>query len=319
MTKLSVIIPVYNAEKYLEECVQSILQQSFSGFELLLINDGSSDSSGIMCDTFAKKDARIRVFHKENGGVSSARNLGLDNAHGEWICFVDSDDWLEPGYFEVLEESDISDYELIQAGVKLLNISNNTVILRQHKNQKISRLDLFEKDNFCSYSVCYFFKQQKINSLELRFNENVKFSEDREFIIKMALNVNYVKQTNKSIYVYRLNESSATIKKRAYEHFFDDLKVLDELLKYAEDNVKNASKKELNFISRLLINSYIFLICKNYSKKIEIDQLTKELKTRLILLKNKRILYSPEFFMYKLFTSFPVLSVVAYRIKQHFK
>ena len=262
MTKLSVIVPVYNAEKYLEECVESILQQSFPSFEILLINDGSRDSSGLMCDSFAKKDARVRVFHKDNGGVSSARNLGLDNARGEWICFVDSDDWLEPGYFEVLQESDISDYELLQSGVKVLNISDNSVILRKCKNQRISRSSLFEKGIFCSYSACYFFKQQKLNSLKLRFNGNVKFSEDRAFIIKMALNVEYIKQTDKSLYVYRLNEGSATVKKRSYDHFFDDLKILDELLKYAEDNVKNTSKGELNFISRLLINSYILVICK---------------------------------------------------------
>jgi len=124
MTKLSVIVPVYNAEKYLEECVESILQQSFASIEILLINDGSRDSSGIMCDSFAKKDSRIRVFHKDNGGVSSARNLGLDNARGEWICFVDSDDWLEQGYFEVLNESDISDYELVQSGVLKFLLNN---------------------------------------------------------------------------------------------------------------------------------------------------------------------------------------------------
>jgi len=316
MTKLSVIVPVFNAEKYLGECVESILEQSFPNFEILLINDGSRDSSGHMCDSYAKKDARVRVFHKENGGVSSARNLGLDNASGEWICFVDSDDWLEPGYFEVLQEIDCSDYELVQSGVKLLNLSENSVILRKCKNQRISRSSLFEKGNFCSYSVCYFFKQQKLNALKLRFNRNVRFSEDREFIIKMALNVEYIKQTDKSLYVYRLNEGSATVKKRSYDHFFDDLKILDELLKYVEDNAKNTSKGELNFISRLLINSYILVICRNYTRKIDVHPLTMELKTRLSILKNLEILRSTELLVFKLFTSFPVLSVKVYKIKQ---
>src|SRR5690606_22590995 len=92
MPKVSVIIPVYNTENYLRECLDSILAQTFTDFEVLLINDGSTDSSGKICDEYAEKDSRIKVFHKENGGVSSARNLGLDNAKGEWICFVDSDD-----------------------------------------------------------------------------------------------------------------------------------------------------------------------------------------------------------------------------------
>src|SRR5690606_27364966 len=95
MPKVSVIIPVYNAEKYLRECLDSVLAQTFTDFEVLLINDGSTDASGKICDEYAEKDSRIKVFHKENGGVSSARNLGLDNAKGEWISFVDSDDTIE--------------------------------------------------------------------------------------------------------------------------------------------------------------------------------------------------------------------------------
>ncbi len=89
---ISIIVPVYNAEKTLNRCVDSILQQTFTDWELLLINDGSKDLSGEICDQYGAKDKRIRVFHKENGGVSSARNVGLDNAKGEWITFVDSDD-----------------------------------------------------------------------------------------------------------------------------------------------------------------------------------------------------------------------------------
>ena len=100
--KISVIIPVYNAEKYLRRCVDSILAQIFTDFELLLIDDGSKDKSGVICDEYAKKDNRVKVFHKENGGVSSARNLGLDNARGEWIGFIDSDDMVKPEYLDGL-------------------------------------------------------------------------------------------------------------------------------------------------------------------------------------------------------------------------
>ena len=96
---ISVIVPVYNAEKYLARCVDSILSQTFTDFELLLIDDGSSDNSGKVCDEYAKKDLRVFVCHKENGGVSSARNLGLDRAKGEWVIFVDADDWILPHTF----------------------------------------------------------------------------------------------------------------------------------------------------------------------------------------------------------------------------
>jgi glycosyltransferase involved in cell wall biosynthesis len=102
MVKISIIVPVYNAEKYLSQCIDSILSQTFTDFELLLIDDGSSDNSAAMSDEYARKDSRIQVFHKENGGVSSARNLGIDKAQGEWITFVDSDDRLAGNFLEQL-------------------------------------------------------------------------------------------------------------------------------------------------------------------------------------------------------------------------
>src|SRR5690606_8268772 len=86
------------AEKYLEECIDSVLMQDFTDYELILINDGSKDKSGFICDAYAKKDNRIKVFHQENKGVSAARNLGIKNVRGEWITFIDSDDWIEQGY-----------------------------------------------------------------------------------------------------------------------------------------------------------------------------------------------------------------------------
>lgn len=107
---ISIIVPVYKAEKFLHRCVDSILDQSYTDFELLLINDGSPDNSGAICDEYAAKDSRVRVFHKENGGVSSARNLGLDNAKGEWVAFVDSDDWIDPIYLEKLIKDINSDW-----------------------------------------------------------------------------------------------------------------------------------------------------------------------------------------------------------------
>ena len=98
MPLVSVIVPVYKAEKYLHKCVDSLLAQTMTDFEVLLINDGSPDRSGAICDEYAAKDSRIRVFHKENGGVSSARNLGILESQGKYITFVDSDYWLSPCY-----------------------------------------------------------------------------------------------------------------------------------------------------------------------------------------------------------------------------
>ena len=99
---ISVIIPVYNVEPYLRKCLDSVINQTYRDLEILVIDDGSTDECGRICDEYEKKDERIHVFHTENRGLSCARNLGLDNARGEWIGFVDSDDWIEPDMYEVL-------------------------------------------------------------------------------------------------------------------------------------------------------------------------------------------------------------------------
>lgn len=102
MPKISVIVPVYKVEAYLDRCVESILDQSYTDFELILVNDGSPDSCGAMCDAWAEKDSRIKVIHKENGGLSDARNAGFAASCGEWISFVDSDDYIHPQMLEAL-------------------------------------------------------------------------------------------------------------------------------------------------------------------------------------------------------------------------
>lgn len=114
MPKISVIVPVYNVEKYLRQCIDSILAQTFADFELILVDDGSTDKCGAICDEYAKKDYRIKVIHQKNGGLSAARNAGLDIAAGNYVAFIDSDDLVRDRYLEVLynalieSESDIS-------------------------------------------------------------------------------------------------------------------------------------------------------------------------------------------------------------------
>lgn len=101
-SKISVIIPVYNVEMYLTKCIESVINQTYNNIEIILVDDGSTDKSGKICDYFSKRDSRIKVIHKENGGLSDARNVGLQNASGDYIAFVDSDDWLEEDMYECL-------------------------------------------------------------------------------------------------------------------------------------------------------------------------------------------------------------------------
>ena len=99
---VSIIVPVYKVESYLPQCIESIINQTYPNLEIILIDDGSPDACGKICDEYAKQDKRIKVFHKQNGGLSDARNYGVARASGEYLSFVDSDDWIEPDMFEVL-------------------------------------------------------------------------------------------------------------------------------------------------------------------------------------------------------------------------
>lgn len=149
MPKISIIVPIYKAEKYLHRCVDSILNQTFTDFELILVDDGSPDKCGEICDEYAKRDKRIKVIHKENGGQAEARNMGIDIAKGEYLHFIDSDDWVHPQMLEILyagiKKNDvlcsICSYELTK---------NNEVFLpiKQYKFSIIYGLDFYVQTKF---------------------------------------------------------------------------------------------------------------------------------------------------------------------------
>lgn len=128
--KISVIVPVYKVEQYIHRCVDSILAQSFTDFEIILVDDGSPDNCGKICDEYAQKDSCVKVFHKPNGGVSSARNLGLNNAKGEWVTFIDSDDYIEQGFFSIPKDTSedllIQNYKVLKnEECKILNLKKS--------------------------------------------------------------------------------------------------------------------------------------------------------------------------------------------------
>ena len=205
MPKISVIVPVYNTERYLSKCIDSILSQSFTDFELLLINDGSKDNSGTICDQYAVNDSRVRVFHKENGGVSSARNLGLENARGEWVTFVDSDDWIyEQSLMQLILHSCESNLIIgsiyFECSNKELNLLDMEIVLRGK--------ELFECfsnriSNIAFNSPCAkLFNRTIINENCIRFDEALRFGEDAVFVKSYLLNITSVSVVNFSCYHY---------------------------------------------------------------------------------------------------------------------
>ena len=183
MAKISIIVPVYNTAKYLERCVDSIVAQTYTEWELLLIDDGSTDDSAAICNEYAAKDERIRVFHKENGGVSSARNLGLDNAQGEWITFVDSDDYIEENFLKSFEGNLDADLVVgnstwLDNGGAEIN-SYNISLIGMSREKLISRY-LYSGMFNMSWGKLY--KASLIRRYGIRFNEIMRFAEDLCFV-----------------------------------------------------------------------------------------------------------------------------------------
>lgn len=154
MEKISIIIPVYNVKKYLNDCIQSVINQTYNNLEIILIDDGSTDGSGDYCDEIAKKDSRIFVYHKTNGGLSEARNVGIKISTGKYITFIDSDDYIENLYIETLYNSLIeykADIAIVNKYHYCIAIANQKELLKKHfpNNPKIYKLDSQFREIYC--------------------------------------------------------------------------------------------------------------------------------------------------------------------------
>ncbi|MBR4473719.1 MAG: glycosyltransferase [Oscillospiraceae bacterium] len=157
MPTITVIVPIYNVEPYLRRCVDSILAQTFTGFELVLVDDGSPDNCGAICDEYAEKDARIRVIHQENGGLSAARNAGIDwafaNSNSKWLAFVDSDDWVHPRYLELLYSAVQTDHIKLSA-CEIVEVEKPTPAEEVVPETELLPWDDYLQRSWCIHSPC---------------------------------------------------------------------------------------------------------------------------------------------------------------------
>lgn len=232
--EISVIVPVYNAEKYLHCCIDSILAQTFTNFELLLINDGSKDRSGVICDEYAKKDNRIRVFHKENGGVSSARNLGIEKALGTWISFVDSDDWIEPNMLEeVLQNAINNNAELVFVDL-MYHFASETKVYKTYRwkgKPQLSLIDYLKKTrNAPGWALI---KLSIIKNNSYKFPENLTIYEDFHLMVRLVYKSIDV---DKPLYNYRMQDYSivhTTVHNRILQ---DQTWAYNSIINYFKDN-----------------------------------------------------------------------------------
>lgn len=209
----SIIIPVYNAEKYLNTCISSILAQTYTHYELILVDDGSTDQSSEICNRYAAQDKRINVIHQKNGGVSRARNKGIDAAKGEWICFVDSDDEVKPNWLEYYANNADADL-LIQSIIKVYPAGNTEEISVQNKYlENDERFKIDSSNNFLN-SPCKCFKTDIIRYNHLRFLEDMHQAEDLLFVLEYMHVSKTVHLLSYAGYIY--NHQNNTLVKRIY-------------------------------------------------------------------------------------------------------
>lgn len=286
MPLISIIVPIYNSEKTLNRCVDSILSQTFGDWELLLVDDGSKDSSGYICDEYSLKDSRIKVFHKENGGASSARNVGLDNAVGKWVVFVDSDDFIESNTFSSLKF--ISDIDLYVYGVQIINEAKEFVPPRMLVcANNVQSLDEYLCEIYFTTPWCKIYKRHIINEYNLRFDIELKIGEDTDFVFRYLFYVETIKLVPDIFYHFYNDENNKNLK---YSLNADEFVVHSKKIK---SSILNFSEKTNTFFpvtTALLFRYYSHLFYIHLMSITSYDQFKDEIK----IFRNSNVIYYPK-------------------------
>lgn len=264
-SKVSIVVPVYNAERYLKKCVDSLLEQSYKNIEILLINDGSTDSSGEICDEYIKKHEEIKVIHKTNSGVSDTRNAGIDVASGEFIQFVDSDDFLESNMIERLVQSVNHNVQLAICGYKSIYMSKDTIFYTETvcpikgRYQNIDLVKHFGElfnNGLINPLWNKLYYADLIKKLNLKFNKELNMGEDLLFNLEYINACDNIEIINEQLYNYlKFNDNSLT--ENFKECFLQNQQMLFSSVRQflLENNVYTQENKkfiELSYIDSML-------------------------------------------------------------------
>ena len=224
--KISVIVPVYNVEKYLSDCIDSILAQTFTDFELILVDDGSTDNSGYICDKYKNKDQRISVIHQKNQGVSVARNIGINCSTGEYLMFVDSDDTIDKECISTLYQNLITeDADISLSAYKRIDNKNADSVYNVNPDENLNNIHTYTNRQAIEYfgmndiTYLYFIwaKLIKRSIVEKnKFPTDRAFAEDSAVLYKWYFDANIIVETTNILYFYNINENSITKKPYGY-------------------------------------------------------------------------------------------------------
>lgn len=278
--KVSIIVPVYNVEVYLERCVKSIINQTYTNIEILLVDDGSTDKSGILCDEFAECDERIAVFHKENGGLSDARNYGIDRAAGEYLIFVDSDDYIHPQMVEALYKAQ----NITDADVTACDYTRDIDVISKIHIEDYSLLGIrtFDRDeamNSVSANGIHVMAWNKLYKKKLF--ENIRYPKGRihedEWILHHLLwECEKVAVISEKLYFYTYRDDSIIGQ-------FSIRNIEDGRYAY-EDRVQFVAEKKWDAVKQIVAENTCYYCLTNYEKLLEQEQ-----SVEIVALENRLI------------------------------
>lgn len=296
--KISIVIPVFNVEKYLKTCIESIINQDYKNLEIILIDDGSTDKSGKICDEYANKDKRIKVIHQKNKGAANAKNTGLKYATGFYLSFVDSDDYLEPCVYSfMINKMEEHNADMIQCSFNEI-YTDKSVQYKQFKENyeldNLSYLKLFTSDWTCGLLWDKLFKRSLFNGIF--FEENHKI-DDEFFTYKGISNAKKIIRIPKIIYNYRKRLSSVMLSEKSQKQIvLDKIDFLDKRRKF----IKQHHPQLINIFDQHFLNMMVILskdkystkesikkikiILKSFYKEEHIPVISKSLKIKLLLI-----------------------------------
>lgn len=291
---ISVVVPVYNVEKYLKKCIDSTINQTYKKLEIILVDDGSTDSSKEICDEYIKQDSRIKVIHKENGGLSSARNAGIDIASGKYIGFIDSDDWIEKSMLEkLINLAEKSDSDIVLCNYFMAYDEKNQIQKEDIEYKEYSNYEALNKIYDDKLGVSMIIAWNKLYNIEL-FN-NIRYPagkvhEDEFITYKLLFKANRICYLNEKLVYYRQQNKSITNSKFNKKRL-DILQAFEERANYIKNIVKDKElyKKTLTEYYGVIIRCYF-----KYKESYEGDK-----KTLKEMLKKARNIYIKNIFSFK--------------------
>ena len=316
MDLVSVIVPVFNVEKYLKRCVESLIRQSYRNIEILLIDDGSTDKSGVICDRFIKVDNRIKVFHKKNGGLSDARNYGIDQAKGNYLTFIDSDDYVDELYVEILLKEILEKKaDIAISNYKHVFGDNQMTEIKKYNTKVFDKNTAFEAlfDNHYKYqftmSTGKLYKSFIFKELRFPVGRNYEDTATAHLFINQSKNIVYIDRVQ---YFYFIRNDSITKK---VNYFKDDMifAVEDQLKFFVSYGVKSLISKSADRFFSTLIGIYVRIPNDDTRSKDRKRNILSRIKEELSVI-DKRKLHLFLLIRIRIFLIFPNFYTFLFRI-----